>query len=727
MMSRRRRSMYPQYYCTNCDANLSEQYGFDSDKGYWKCRNCGRMLLGNDVYSGDRFPNVLWFCDNCNAFLNVQFGFSDVYGEWTCTECQYDNQISAEAIDSESDGEYEEREETGEFECPNCGTYLDDQSGFSEYKNDWKCTECGAWLHRNSSFDDYAVMKHICPKCDEPLDIQSGYSEYEEDWTCTECGAHLHHDYSSQDYTIMEHICPKCDAPLDIQSGYSAYDDDWTCTECGTHLHHDYSSQDYTIMEHICPKCDAPLDIQSGYSEYDDDWTCTECGAKLHRGYLDDPYEVVTDDDEEDERYSRASYGSRDDSEEDDEDEADNGDEAEKERGHSYEEATVKNQYSGNYYDYSSGYSSARTSYQGTYETGRTYTEENRRYYTESKPKKKRKIWLAVLAVLLLAGMVRQIVNMDLFHSHEGEIRLTHSANAYKNEDYMTAIMMLEDQGLSDIHLTALNDLKNDLFSNAGKVKAVEIDATSDFAAGSWVSKDAAVTISYHSFAKEEKNGFSEETNAHVIMNRVDITLPSYWEEESTEAVQAVFRAADDNKTILLLEFDDNRKWSGIDQFDMYHVLEDEKAKRTDRNGRDVTAIGRKDGTIYTIRAAALDTGEGTGWLHVVLISEETCRIDYTSDFESILTGIYVPKETEVLLDFSPDEYKGENIEEVQAILEEKGFQNIQTENLHDIGFNIFTKAGEVEAVLINGVSDFSAGEWIDENTEIIITYHGKK
>lgn len=53
---------------------------------------------------GERFPNVDWWCDRCNAYLNDQSGFDDYKYIWQCTECGHKNSISVSNIyESEDD------------------------------------------------------------------------------------------------------------------------------------------------------------------------------------------------------------------------------------------------------------------------------------------------------------------------------------------------------------------------------------------------------------------------------------------------------------------------------------------------------------------------------------------------------------------------------------------------------------------------------------------------
>ena len=236
-----------EYYCPNCGAMLNDQYGFDPSCGTWTCTGCGKLLMDDDVYTGDSYEGIAWFCDACGALLNRQSGFSDSYGSWTCTECGYRNGTTEDDILKEDDGP----------ECPNCGAKLKDQFCYDNYQENWKCTECGVHLHHCYSSDPYTIVEENkgpeCPNCGAYLKDQFCFADYKDNWECTECGAHLHHNYISDPYTIVEEDkgpkCPNCGAYLKIQFCFADYEDDWECTECGAHLHHEYSSDPYKIVD----------------------------------------------------------------------------------------------------------------------------------------------------------------------------------------------------------------------------------------------------------------------------------------------------------------------------------------------------------------------------------------------------------------------------------------------------------------------------------------------
>ncbi len=82
-----------EYYCPNCNADLTKQKGFDPNSHIWTCRGCGELLY-DDTVCGDVFGDVIWRCDSCGSILNVQQDFTERLGSWKCTECGFENSIT---------------------------------------------------------------------------------------------------------------------------------------------------------------------------------------------------------------------------------------------------------------------------------------------------------------------------------------------------------------------------------------------------------------------------------------------------------------------------------------------------------------------------------------------------------------------------------------------------------------------------------------------------------
>ena len=183
-----------EYFCPNCGADLEDQYGFDPDKGVWTCTNCGETLYGDDVAETmEQFDGVVWYCDSCGAVLNKQSGFYDSCGTWYCTECGHANHISEDEI-YESEEDYQNSQK--EYECPHCGSKLNDQYSFDSDSDTHICTWCDTHLYKD---DDEYKVQYRCPFCDAILNEQWGFDEnlY---YTCDECGKELY--LSDNEYII---------------------------------------------------------------------------------------------------------------------------------------------------------------------------------------------------------------------------------------------------------------------------------------------------------------------------------------------------------------------------------------------------------------------------------------------------------------------------------------------------------------------------------------------
>ena len=541
--------------------------------------------------------------------------------------------------------------------------------------------------------------EYFCPHCGAILNDQTGFDPDRGTWTCTECGKMLMDDdvYNGDTYNGVAWFCDNCGALLNRQYGFSDSYGSWTCTECG----HVNGTTDNDIINSLkCPSCGAVLDIQSGFDKYDDNWECTECGAYLHHYYSDDEYEIVETDDEE---ISDAEVESEED--DDSEDEVS----------------------SGAYSSYSSSYrSEPSASYYRS-----APVESTGMYTTQMSPSKNGKHTVVALVLLLMVGIIGYIgyelfLNDDKPEKHPGEIKLAYSATSYKKENYYDAIIKLNKQGLSDIRVTPLNDLITGILTKEGAIETIEINGISDFRSGTWIDDESVVSISYHSFAKKEKQGYDIKKNNHLILNRVDIALPDYLLEDSQDTTSAYYHVKGDEGTALIIIFDNNLSWNGIDQYDSSFIIGyPQNASETE--DKMLVALAKKDDIVYLIRETTLKTNAGSTYLHLIQITEDGNRTSYSDDYAGIVTGIYFPDESEIRIDFILKDYKGKTYEDVVADLKRKGFKDVQVENLQDIVVGIIAKENTVENILINGITDYNEGDWIDKQTQIVVTYHGRK
>ena len=75
-------------------------------------------------------------------------------------------------------------------------------------------------------------------------------------------------------------------------------------------------------------------------------------------------------------------------------------------------------------------------------------------------------------------------------------------------------------------------------------------------------------------------------------------------------------------------------------------------------------------------------------------------------------------------LPYSISEMSGKDYKDLTDDLKEKGFNNINYDIIDDLIIGFLKSDGEVEKVTINGDSDFSKGDWILSDSEIVISYH---
>lgn len=115
--------------CPECDAELSEQDGFDGEYEYWICEDCGAELQHPDLYGWDEEVLVAC-CPFCDSDLTEQEGFDEDLPYWICKECD------AVLLSPDSDCEYA-------WFCEDCDAFLNEQKGFREDCGLWKCKECG--------------------------------------------------------------------------------------------------------------------------------------------------------------------------------------------------------------------------------------------------------------------------------------------------------------------------------------------------------------------------------------------------------------------------------------------------------------------------------------------------------------------------------------------------------------------------------------------------------
>ena len=60
---------FGDYECPNCGADLELQQGFDPDKGYWTCTECGQQLFGDDEDEASSYRRFQGLCGIATAAM----------------------------------------------------------------------------------------------------------------------------------------------------------------------------------------------------------------------------------------------------------------------------------------------------------------------------------------------------------------------------------------------------------------------------------------------------------------------------------------------------------------------------------------------------------------------------------------------------------------------------------------------------------------------------------
>ena len=83
-----------------------------------------------------------------------------------------------------------------------------------------------------------------------------------------------------------------------------------------------------------------------------------------------------------------------------------------------------------------------------------------------------------------------------------------------------------------------------------------------------------------------------------------------------------------------------------------------------------------------------------------------------------------VPDKNELAIPMSSNDYEGDNYKQVVKLLENAGFQNVETSEVTDLITGWITKDGEVDRVSINGDYDFDEGDIFPKDATVVVTYH---
>ena len=148
-----------------------------------------------------------------------------------------------------------------------------------------------------------------------------------------------------------------------------------------------------------------------------------------------------------------------------------------------------------------------------------------------------KKVGFVALVMLLMCSLIA--CDTD---EHIGQAKTPSGSKAQKGRDYQSVVADFEENGFVNIELVQIEDLILGWLVKDGEVESVSIDGDVNYSPGKWVSANAKVVISYHTFPQND----SEDTEQETISENDN---PPEQNTNSDE-VHSVYYSTNDSKTV---------------------------------------------------------------------------------------------------------------------------------------------------------------------------------
>ncbi len=166
-------------FCPSCGGKMN----INKQAGIWECEECTYTFLSHDF----QLKYGFYFCDKCGSFLNNQPGFSLEKKSWICVQCKFENALTADNNVSI---------------CINCGKKL--SKGLKQPLCDDCKTEQNKVIFWGSIAFIFTLGWFIYNAADRSFTSSSSADE-ESYPICKSCGARMT-DYDG----VSWYTCPEC-------------------------------------------------------------------------------------------------------------------------------------------------------------------------------------------------------------------------------------------------------------------------------------------------------------------------------------------------------------------------------------------------------------------------------------------------------------------------------------------------------------------------------------
>ena len=351
--------------------------------------------------------------------------------------------------------------------------------------------------------------------------------------------------------------------------------------------------------------------------------------------------------------------------------------------------------------------------------------------------KKVKYIIYSILAAFLVFFICFAIYNGQ----HRGKIHIKQGSDYYIGTDYQVARRLLTEAGFEKIEDSPQATLSKKDQELEGKVIRVSIDGNPAFEKG-WFSKNATVTIYYGVLDPKRANDVRMPLSRTDCIGKNYQTIADKLTAEGFHSIKLVPYAdlsmdqkSEDGKITRITINNGEEFYLGdyfaadsIIQID-YHTLD--PARMADvQIPASYDSFSKKD---YTVACNDFWTA---GFTNITLIPKYDLGLFDSSKngvIQSITVagknifreGIWLPCDTEIRITYRTKElkYLGENYQEIQKVLSEMGFKDVESVAQNDLGIHDLKKEGQVTSIQIDNVEFGETEEW-NLLSHITIQYH---
>lgn len=352
---------------------------------------------------------------------------------------------------------------------------------------------------------------------------------------------------------------------------------------------------------------------------------------------------------------------------------------------------------------------------------------------------KKTKAFMIFLIIVAIAGFGLWKGNAA---RHRNDIKIAQEASTFSQMNYETARSIFEDAGFKDIQYDEQPTLSKKDKKYEGLVTQVSVNGNTSFKANTWFPKDSAVKITYR-VLDPEKAGDVQIPGSAVQFEDLDfVKVCDDLKDAGFENIvlypkyDVKFYEGSKNGVIQSIIIGGNNEFAKGDwvPYDS-KIRVTYRTKKLDYEGENykeiqnkLESIGFVDVTCVPMNDLVSSDDKKDGKVKSVLIDDnEFNEANALNLFSQVFIKYHSEKQAsdaQIKVTEASKKLKGEDYEDVVAMLEKMGFSNIETAPLGDLKKGIIHKEGHVKEVSIDGNTKFKEGEIFSKEAVVIVSYH---